>query len=91
MCYTPKSQLRNWYRYGEKNDCAERWQDLQWCLKTRMVDHDIAQSMLETRRLERLRNIRASANSEDVWDIRETLLKRPWQSEASQKDGVSIS
>lgn len=89
MCYTPKSQLRNWYRYGEKKDCSERWKDFKWCMRTRMTDEDASQLMLKQRRVDMEKKIHDGPNSEDVWDYRTQPLQSPWD-EASKLD-VSIS
>ena len=88
MCYTPKSQLRNWYRYGEKKDCGERWKDLKFCMQARMVDTETSQAMLQRREVERLKEIRSRPNSEDVWDIRTENLIDPFK---NKQDGVTIS
>ena len=87
MCYTPKSQLRNWYRFGEKKDCSERWQDLKWCIKTRMVEEEQSQNMLKDRQADMLKKIHSKPNSEDVWEIREVPISQPWKDDK----GVSIS
>lgn len=90
MCYTPKSQLRNWYRYGEKKDCGERWRDFKWCMSTRMTDEETAQSMLSRRKEEMDLKVHQGPNSEDVWDIRQAPLQEPWQKSSDHED-LSIS
>ncbi|ORY82124.1 hypothetical protein BCR37DRAFT_337383, partial [Protomyces lactucae-debilis] len=70
MCYTPKSQLRNWYRYGEQKDCSERWRDLKWCISTRMTDEEGEQAMLRRRQIDLLKRVRSGPNSEDIWELR---------------------
>ncbi|BFZ55799.1 hypothetical protein PYCC9005_002840 [Savitreella phatthalungensis] len=85
MCYTPKSQLVHYYRYGEKKDCAERWRDLRWCFETRLTDDDTAQKMLRDRRAAKLEQLRAGPNSERVWEFREEPLADPWGVEARRK------
>lgn len=92
MCYTPKSQLRNWYRYGEKKDCGERWKDLKWCMRTRMTDEESAQEKLKERKIVMQDKVHSGPNSEDVWQIREHNLERPWQQgQNADLDPVSIS
>lgn len=78
MCFTPKSQARNWYRYGELKDCSERWRDFKWCMKTRMGDEETVQGMLKLRREELVEEVRAGPNSEDVWEYREEPVRNPW-------------
>lgn len=78
MCYTPKSQFRNWYRYGEKKDCAERWRDFKWCVSTRMADEVTSQSMLQQHKQDLDDRLHRGPNSEDVWTLRENSLKDPW-------------
>lgn len=90
MCYTPKSQLRNWYRYGEKKDCAERWQDFKACMRTRMTDEEDAQVLLKERRLNLEERVHSRPNSEDIWQIRQENLDKPWQ-QHNDTAGYSIS
>lgn len=90
MCYTPKSQLRNWYRYGEKKDCGERWRDFKWCMRTRMTDEETAQEMLAQHRVATEKKVHDGPNSEDVWEIRKERLTDPWDNK-TQHDGLSIS
>ncbi|CCG82587.1 Uncharacterized protein C227.17c [Taphrina deformans PYCC 5710] len=90
MCYTPKSQLRNWYRYGEKKDCAERWRDLKWCMTTKIVDEDASQSMLRERKVFMDAKVHSGPNSEDVWDLRSEPLKAPWNG-TNQDEQLSVS
>lgn len=89
MCYTPKSQLRNWYRYGEKKDCSERWRDFKWCMRTRMTDEDAAQQMLKDRKLDMDRKVHSRPNSEDIWDARKSPLAAPWTGESSTDYSIS--
>lgn len=90
MCYTPKSQLRNWYRYGEKKDCAERWRDFKWCVTTRMVDEETSQSMLAQRKLDLNDKVHSGPNSEDIWTVRASPLDNPWHA-TTEDNPISIS
>ena len=91
MCYTPKSQLRNWYRYGEQKDCSERWRDLKWCMQTRMADEGQSQAMLRRWQIDQLKRIRSGPNSEDVWQIRNGGMQTsPWKGPDAGED-YSIS
>lgn len=89
MCYTPKSQLRNWYRYGEKKDCGERWRDLKWCVTTRMADEETTQSMLKQRKLDMDKKVHDHPNSEDVWDLRSVPLTQPWHDQNAEQMSIS--
>lgn len=36
------AQALNYYRYGEKKDCSEKWEDFKFCLTTKTKSNEVA-------------------------------------------------
>ncbi|KAF9512179.1 hypothetical protein BS47DRAFT_1345804 [Hydnum rufescens UP504] len=69
-CTVPGSQVRSLYRFGEMNQCMEKWEDVKFCLSLKQLSLDERRSAWLLRRAEWWATRRVGRSSEDIWDIR---------------------
>ncbi|ORZ15756.1 hypothetical protein BCR42DRAFT_415840 [Absidia repens] len=70
QCYSLGSQALNYYRYGSKKNCEEKYQDLKFCLSTKPKSSAVADDMIRKRDEEKRLEKQKQRSSEDVWDLR---------------------
>ncbi|CDS03759.1 hypothetical protein LRAMOSA01160 [Lichtheimia ramosa] len=70
-CYTLGAQALNYYRYGEKKDCTQKWEDFKFCLTTKTKSNEIADRMIREREQEKAMAKKRSRSSEEVWELRQ--------------------
>ncbi|KAG2213387.1 uncharacterized protein EV154DRAFT_478872 [Mucor mucedo] len=70
QCYTLGAQAINYYRYGSKKDCAGKWEDFKFCLKTKTKSSELADAMLRERKANKEAARMRGRNSEEVWEAR---------------------
>ncbi|KAL1925996.1 hypothetical protein VTP01DRAFT_7089 [Rhizomucor pusillus] len=71
QCYTLGAQALNYYRYGEKKDCSEKWEDFKLCLWTKPKSNEEADRMLRRRQREKEAKKKQKRSSEEVWEARD--------------------
>ncbi|KAG4302436.1 hypothetical protein PCANB_001269 [Pneumocystis canis] len=72
MCYTLKNLFINYYRYGQRPECASKWKELVWCIKTKSQEKEEEQRMLREKKKEKFKG---KKNSEEIWTLRTEPLK----------------
>ncbi|CDH48250.1 predicted protein [Lichtheimia corymbifera JMRC:FSU:9682] len=70
-CYTLGAQALNYYRYGEKKDCSEKWEDFKFCLTTKTKSNEVADRMIRKREEEKAMEKKRLRSSEEVWELRQ--------------------
>ncbi|KIK67330.1 hypothetical protein GYMLUDRAFT_37425 [Collybiopsis luxurians FD-317 M1] len=69
-CHAIRSQVKSFYRYGERSHCSQKLEDFKFCLGlTRMEPEERREAWLR-RRAEWWANRRLGKSSEDVWEMR---------------------
>ncbi|ORX54395.1 hypothetical protein DM01DRAFT_1373864 [Hesseltinella vesiculosa] len=69
-CYSLRSQAVNYYRYGSRKDCAEKYDDLKYCMRTKTKSAKVADEMLRQRDGQKAVEKTNQRSSEDVWPTR---------------------
>lgn len=63
-CYSLGGQLRNYYRYGQMNDCVKEFSKFKFCLFN--SDPETIRQFHK----DSLQELRSKGSSEDVWELR---------------------
>ncbi|CUM62698.1 uncharacterized protein PRCAT00000254001 [Priceomyces carsonii] len=89
-CFSLGGQLKSYYRYGSYDNCARQREKFWFAVKNGalyQLDTDVGKlSEAEINKRKKIQDFykrrliedKAKGSSEDVWDIRQTLLNRPF-------------
>ncbi|CAG8597680.1 21590_t:CDS:2 [Cetraspora pellucida] len=64
-------QAVNYYRYGERKDCSQRWQSLKFCIQLKSKSLEERKKMILEREAMKEANYKKQKSSLDVWELRE--------------------
>ncbi|KAF0445370.1 sm-like ribonucleo protein [Gigaspora margarita] len=71
MCYSLGGQAINYYRYGERRDCSQRWQSLKFCIQLKSKTPEERKKMILEREAMKDAKYTKQKSSLDVWEMRE--------------------
>lgn len=72
-----RSQIKSLYRYGARPVCAPKMEDFKFCLSLKSMHPEERRDAWITRRAEWWANKRLIRSSEDVWEIRMSVMYLP--------------
>ncbi|KAJ3841617.1 hypothetical protein F5878DRAFT_609763 [Lentinula raphanica] len=70
-CNAIRSQVKSFYRYGERTHCSQKLEDFKFCLGLTRMEPDERRDVWIRRRAEWWAERRLGKSSEDVWEMRE--------------------
>ncbi|KAF9070639.1 hypothetical protein BDP27DRAFT_1263572 [Rhodocollybia butyracea] len=74
-CNAIRSQVKSFYRFGERTHCGQKLEDFKFCLGLTRMEPDERRDIWIRRRAEWWANRRLAKSSEDVWQMRDAPLK----------------
>lgn len=69
-----RSQVKSFYRYGERTHCGYKLEDFKFCLGLTRMELDERRDAWIRRRAEWWAHRRLGKSSEDVWEMREYVI-----------------
>ncbi|KAF8332609.1 uncharacterized protein EI90DRAFT_674281 [Cantharellus anzutake] len=75
-CNMLNSQIRALYRFGEMNDCKQKWEDVKFCWTLKAQTPEERRESWIQHRAEWWASRRVGRSSEDIWEIRTEPLQR---------------
>ncbi|KAJ4498078.1 hypothetical protein C8R41DRAFT_157798 [Lentinula lateritia] len=74
-CNAIRSQIKSFYRYGERTHCSQKLEDFKFCLGLTRMEPEERRDVWIRRRAEWWAQRRLGKSSEDVWEIRRTAKR----------------
>ncbi|CAG8554133.1 15400_t:CDS:2, partial [Dentiscutata erythropus] len=75
MCYCEElalgGQAINYYRYGERKDCSQRWQSLKFCIQLKSKSAEERKKMILEKEAMKDAKYTKQKSSLDFWEMRE--------------------
>ncbi|KAJ3988489.1 hypothetical protein F5890DRAFT_1453489 [Lentinula detonsa] len=70
-CNAIRSQIKSFYRYGERTHCSQKLEDFKFCLGLTRMEPEERRDVWIRKRAEWWAHRRLAKSSEDVWEMRE--------------------
>ncbi|KAG6903042.1 hypothetical protein C0995_007475 [Termitomyces sp. Mi166 len=69
-----RNQIKSIYRYGERPVCGPKMEDFKFCLSLKSLHPEERRDLWIARRAEWWAHRRLTKSSEDIWDIRKSVV-----------------